>query len=328
MKLIVKAKAGSHLFGTNTKDSDIDYKGVYLPSAEDIILNRVKNSIRETTNPSSAKNNAGDLDIEYYSLNKFLRMLEEGQTVALELLFTPDHLIVEKSSLWDFFVENREKFLHKKVTAFVGYCKQQASKYGIKGSRIRVIKDTIERLDQFDENLRVVDKWEEITKLVKDYNETDLLKIIKIYNNPQKKYTDYLEVCNRKFEPMCSFKYVKTQLSIIYDRYGERAQKAEKNEGIDWKALSHAFRACIQARELLLEGYITLPLQEDDRVLVKAIKMGNIQYKEVSKIIEEKMANLDDLIEQSSLPEQLPNNYINDIIKKVYKDIIIEETGF
>lgn len=37
MKVLVKCVAGSHLFGTNTENSDKDYKGVYIPDADSIL---------------------------------------------------------------------------------------------------------------------------------------------------------------------------------------------------------------------------------------------------------------------------------------------------
>ena len=46
MKVIVKAIAGSHLFGTNTPESDIDYKGIYLPEPKDIILGKFKDQLK------------------------------------------------------------------------------------------------------------------------------------------------------------------------------------------------------------------------------------------------------------------------------------------
>ena len=44
MNLIVKMKFGSHLYGTDTENSDVDYKGVFLPSKEDILLGRIQKS--------------------------------------------------------------------------------------------------------------------------------------------------------------------------------------------------------------------------------------------------------------------------------------------
>lgn len=43
--LVVRVEFGSHLYGTNTPASDHDYKSVFIPSAEDILLQRVKGSL-------------------------------------------------------------------------------------------------------------------------------------------------------------------------------------------------------------------------------------------------------------------------------------------
>ena len=44
MEEIVKILYGSHLYGTDTKHSDRDYKGVYIPGWRDIILSKVGKS--------------------------------------------------------------------------------------------------------------------------------------------------------------------------------------------------------------------------------------------------------------------------------------------
>ena len=51
LNIILKIKFGSHLYGTNTPESDLGIKGVYLPSAHDILLGRVRKSVvNETVN--------------------------------------------------------------------------------------------------------------------------------------------------------------------------------------------------------------------------------------------------------------------------------------
>src|ERR1700720_4143670 len=102
MELIVKMRFGSHLYGTDTPQSDLDLKGVYLPEACDILLQRVKATV--TSNRVRAleeKNFAGDIDSEIYSLQRYLDLLAEGQTVALDMLFAPDALMtISPSPLW------------------------------------------------------------------------------------------------------------------------------------------------------------------------------------------------------------------------------------
>ena len=67
MDLIVKMKFGSHLYGTATDASDIDYKGIYLPSRRDILLNRVQKCHSFTTGGDQKKNSPDDIDEEIYS---------------------------------------------------------------------------------------------------------------------------------------------------------------------------------------------------------------------------------------------------------------------
>jgi predicted nucleotidyltransferase len=40
MELIVNMRFGFHLYGIDMPDSDLDLKGVYLPEAHDILLQR------------------------------------------------------------------------------------------------------------------------------------------------------------------------------------------------------------------------------------------------------------------------------------------------
>ena len=58
MKVIVKCIAGSHLFGLNTPLSDMDYKGVYMPEANDI-MNMSLNKMNYDGYASSTKTEVG-----------------------------------------------------------------------------------------------------------------------------------------------------------------------------------------------------------------------------------------------------------------------------
>jgi predicted nucleotidyltransferase len=102
MHLIVEMRYGSHLFGTATPQSDIDLKGVYLPKARDILLQRVKPShVFSPPKARGQKNSPGDVDREIYSLQRFLSLLAEGQTTALDMLFAPDSaLTMQPGTLW------------------------------------------------------------------------------------------------------------------------------------------------------------------------------------------------------------------------------------
>ncbi|MCE9564638.1 MAG: nucleotidyltransferase domain-containing protein [Planctomycetes bacterium] len=134
---IVRMQFGSHVYGTNVPTSDLDFKAVHLPPARDILLQRVKNAVHISTKQDrTLKNTAEDTDFESFSLQKYMKLLLEGQTIALTMLFTPERWIIEADPVWHEICEQKSLWLHRGVSAFAGYCRQQANKYGIRGSRV------------------------------------------------------------------------------------------------------------------------------------------------------------------------------------------------
>ena len=78
----------------------------------------------------------------------------------------------------------------------------------------------------------------------------------------------HLEVCGRKMPFIGSIESAHKVAQRLVDEYGERALQAERNEGIDWKGLSHAVRVGREALELLETGRITFPLTSSSCVLL------------------------------------------------------------
>src|ERR1700722_5000860 len=154
MNKILEMKFGSHLYGTNTPNSDLDYKAIYLPTAKEIVLGSYKKTIAKSRPKADCERNTkDDVDMEILSLDRYLELLMQGQTMALDILFAPPymytHMSFEHARPWQLIFDNRERLLTRNVNAFVGYTKQQAAKYGIKGSRMDILKRTKEVLDAF-----------------------------------------------------------------------------------------------------------------------------------------------------------------------------------
>lgn len=324
MKILIKAIAGSHLFGTDTPASDTDYKGVYLPSGPAILLGEYDDTFISTTGDSDTRNSKEDIDIELYSYRKFLKMVKKGDTAALELLFTPEEFIIEKDPIWDEIVKNRDKLLSKKVSGIIGYARQQANKYGIKGSRMGELSKVIEELKAVEkllsfENPKLKHAWLDIVEAVKSF---DHVNIIELQTTKDGEPIPAIEILGKKFDYHCTFIHVLQILKKIYKNYGHRAREARKNNGIDWKALSHAVRVSLQGCELLATGKITLPLKEEDRKLVKSIKVGEVNYKDVAKLIETQLEFLENCSKNSTLPEELDNEYINSCIISYHRMMV------
>lgn len=297
-KTIVKMKFGSHLYGTNTPDSDVDIKGVFMPFLDDILLSRVNKSYTLNEKISDgAKNTSEDTDIEMYSLHYFIKLACEGQTVALDMLHAPEPMILEKTPLWDELTALRDKFYTKNLKAFVGYARRQAAKYGIKGSRLAAAAKVLDILSNFDTANKLGEIWDQLP-------EEEHLYHLEPNQNGVRQY----QVCGKILQEGMAVSYAFDILTRFYLSYGKRARQAERNEGIDWKAVSHAIRAAYQIREILTDRTITFPLPQAD--FLKAIKQGKLHYiREVAPVLESLMEEVEKLSETSDLPKKVDRNY-------------------
>lgn len=328
MKVLVKCVAGSHLFGTNTENSDKDYKGVYIPDADSILLGNYKDSKQYTTGDENSKNSKEDIDVELYSIRKFFKMLKNGDTAAIELLFTPEELIIEKDPLWDEIVKHRDDFLTSKVTGMIGYARQQAHKYGIKGSRMGELNNIITKLKEIEKlfsfaNPKLKHAWLDVVQAVDGFDHVHIIEL-EVSKNMQNVTVPALDILGKKFDHHCTFPYVLGILKKVYNNYGQRAREAKKNNGIDWKALSHAARVMFQGQELLEHGYVTLPLKPEERDIVMKIKKGEMDYKLVAPIIEKGLEDLEKAKDNTSLAKEFNSDLANKIILKLHKKVIDE----
>lgn len=126
---------GSHAYGTNIETSDTDYAGVFIQAQDDILGNRYKEQINDSTN-----------DIVIYEIRRFLELLESNNPTVLELLNTPEDCVIYKDPIFDLVLENREKFITKICARSLGgYAKQQISKAKGQNKKQNWEKDKVTR---------------------------------------------------------------------------------------------------------------------------------------------------------------------------------------
>jgi hypothetical protein len=201
MRNIVTIKFGSHLYGTSTPASDLDYKSVFVPCARDIILQRVKATVsNQRPKGMGEKNYAGEIDQESHSLQRFLDLAAEGQTVALDVLFSPLDAMVEAPSVeWLEIMANRHRLLTKKAASFVGYVRTQSNKYGIKGSRVAASRAALELLTAAMDENGTTAKLELLSEKLGEFIERhEFTSLLSIANPGTGREMMHWEVCGRK----------------------------------------------------------------------------------------------------------------------------------
>lgn len=312
---------GSHVYGTNLPTSDLDFKGVYLPSPRDILLQKVIPSINTNTKiDQTAKNSADDIDMEFYSLQKYLDLLAQGQTVAISMLFTPPQWYKRSTWAWEYIRQNKHKFLHKRIDSYVGYCRTQANKYGIKGSRMHAVRQVLELLQSASDKYGHLTKLREIWPSIEQFNADPTIDHIEIISemarNSNHIEVRMLSVCDRKVQESITLKEAINIYSKVFENYGHRALLAESNNGIDWKALMHACRVCDEAIELLQTGHVTYPLKNAKFLL--DVRQGKLEYKQVQDYIEQGFEQLEIEQAKSTLPESADMEWIEDFLYETY----------
>jgi hypothetical protein len=277
--LLYLVKFGSHLYGTDTPESDVDYKGIFLPSKEQCFLQNAPKSITYSTGKNDSKNTEDDVDIQLWSLQYFLQLLSKGEINALDLCFsfTYPEVIEHKMLPMDNIFDNHEKFFNiNDCNSFVGYAVGQAKKYGIKGSRLGKIKEVFEFVKKQDYNEKVLTILDEINEKFYDKSYCFIKKINNI---------DSLVLCGKVHMGSIFIDELYRRLEKDYSEYGKRAELARQNEGLDFKALSHAVRSINQMNELIDTGKIQFPLKTKDTLL--KIKLGETSFNEIEILISE-----------------------------------------
>lgn len=316
MNILFKTLFGSHLYGTDTEKSDKDYKGIFLASLDDIILKQDKHVIYDCTKNSAAgyRNSPDDIDIEYKELREFLREAMAGQTYALDMLFSNKALWITNSPEWEFIIQNRSKLLSKNVQPFLGYIRQQTAKYGLKGARLAELQRVLKYFEQLPEKDLIGDhiKGLELSEFVRVYEVTNERP-----NGLPALTETYLEVLGKKFQLKTQIQHIIRPLRKFDEEYGGRSRMAAKNEGVDWKAVSHAFRCSYQLIELATHQEIVFPLKEAE--FLKQVKTGQIPWLELQDKLTELMDKSFKALESSPLPEVPDREFWHEFILKTYR---------
>lgn len=115
--IIFETIIGSQAYGTATENSDIDKKFIYvLP--EEVILGL--DYIPQI-----------NINADYvgYEIKRFLELLETNNPNILELLNSPEDMILHKDPIFDLVLEKRNEFITKQCkNSFGGYARQQIHK--------------------------------------------------------------------------------------------------------------------------------------------------------------------------------------------------------
>jgi len=129
--LILKCIVGSHLYGTNTPNSDKDYVGVFIPDKEYVLGLQKCEQVDIRTNPadSGRRNGKDDSDTTVYSLPKFIKLAADNNPNIVALFFVDKPHILYCNDYGKRLLEAFPYFISKRVKhKFLGYAHSQRQK--------------------------------------------------------------------------------------------------------------------------------------------------------------------------------------------------------
>lgn len=140
-RLLYEYIRGSHLYGLNNADSDVDTSAVFIAPKEAVMglgldyADQVSDERNDTT---------------WYEIGKFCNMLLKSNPTVLEALFVPeDKIITPPSDILDPLFANRDQFITKECfKPFVSYAIEQIHK--ARGLNKKIVNPVTERLTPFD----------------------------------------------------------------------------------------------------------------------------------------------------------------------------------
>jgi len=319
MTKIFKCLAGSRLYGTSRPDSDTDYKSVHLPTKREILLGNGKPVVSKSTGSSSQTNGADDTDDESFTLQRFLKLASDMQTIPVEMLFVmtdPLDLICEHP-VWDMVVRNRHKILSNNTDTFVGYCKGQAVRYSMRGSRLETYKMLCAAIGTLD----TTGKWKGVVRVgdvIGTLSQIEGVKVVEKTHN--KKIVEYLDVFGRQVPEGLPLREALKVYEKPVREAGRRANAAMDAGGADWKALYHAVRIVDEGIDLFRDGEITFPCQNRDYLM--QIRSGELKLDAVLDHFDEKLEILMGIGDKSPLADAPDRLWIDDFVSEVYEEIV------
>lgn len=112
--IVLLVVAGSHGYGLNTEESDLDIRGISM-GTPDSILGMESFDVFENKNT----------DTVIYSMKRFMELAMKGAPNVLEILFSrPENTLYCNEKIGKMLLDNRDMFLSKRVYySFRGYAK-------------------------------------------------------------------------------------------------------------------------------------------------------------------------------------------------------------
>ncbi len=334
--LLFECISGSHAYGLNHKDSDIDKKGVFILPKEDFY----------SLDPVDQLNDANNDEV-YYEIGKFLSLLQKNNPTCLELLNTPEEFVLYKHPLFDKVI--LQDFISKKCKdTFAGFAYAQIKKAkGLNKKIVNPIDKERKSILDFcyiteDQGAKPLLDFLNAKNISPDdcglINIPNMKDMYALFHSPHANYNGIiksktsLEICLSSIpkgeKVLTNLFFNKDGFSVYckeYKQYWEWVSKRnqsryentlEHGKNYDAKNMMHTFRLLHMAEEIARTGRFNV-LRKNDKDFLLNIRKGKFNYKTLVENAENKVAEIRELFAVSKLRTSPDKNLANTLLIEI-----------
>ena len=300
--IIILGLGGSHAYGTNNENSDIDVRGVATHSPEDILtrkgFDQVVNEATDTT---------------VYSLEKIVNLLSNCNPNTIEILGLEPWQYLYITDIGQALIDNRDMFLSKRaIHSFGGYASQQ-----------------LWRLNQIA--VRYVGQQQQEKHILESIESARYTYPEKYFNYPEDSIKLYVDkAVNEEYDseifmdihltyyPLRDYKSMWSEMNNVvkdYSKIGKRNKRAIDKDKLG-KHMCHLVRLYLMLFDILEKGEINTYRKNDKDFLIE-IRNGKFLNEEKQPVdefydlINEYESRLNYLKDHTDLPDNPDYKRIN-----------------
>lgn len=312
--IILLGLGGSHAYGTNTANSDLDVRGCALNSKAEILT---KDNFEQVVH--------NETDTTIYSFNKFVDLLAGCNPNIVEICgLKPEHYL-HVSPIGQELLDNRDMFLSKNVVhSFGGYASAQLRKLDNKSAR----------------NLKQAEKEAHILKSINNAAADFKGKFFDYPDDAIKLYID--NAVNEEYDkeifmdirlthyPLRDYKSMWSVLNNVVKDYAKLEQTGRNKEAIRadklGKHMCHLIRLYLMCLDILERGEIITYRPEHD--LLIGIRNGDYldadkhPIPEFFELVDYYEKKLEYAKENTNLPEKPDFDKINEFVMSVNERVV------
>lgn len=313
-RIILKVYKGSHAYGTNHANSDVDIGGVCIPPKPFLygFYSFEQYESKNYINYPGYKKTKLAADTVIYGLHKFVKLAVGCNPNIVETLYTDRTHILYCNRLGRMLIDNRHLFLTRRARhTFGGYAFSQLRRLTNK-LPMEEAKNSISNLTETEKNLKI-------------YAIRVEHKIAQYFQKVKLTSEDIQDILNLRSElasvkqRLVAIEEDRAEIERImgggnHNHHGSHTGLIEKY-GYDVKHAMHLIRLLHMGLEILTEGECRV-LRPDNNYLM-AIRYGEFTLDQIKQEAEKLFSLLDDAYVKSKLPDSPEVGKVNQLLMDI-----------